>query len=124
MAYTKEQLKHLEARLVRERERAVRSIARFDLDFGAAAQEALVTFSLHMADEGTDNNQREKAFLLAGEDGRRLLAIDNALRRLYKSRESFGQCGGCGSDVGFDRLDAIPWAETCIHCQNQRENGA
>lgn len=122
MSYTDEQLKHLEARLLRERERAVRSMTRFDEEFGGSVRDDVGVFSLHMADEGTDTNQREKAFLLASEHGRRLLAIDAALRRLYRSRDQYGRCSGCGDDVGFDRLDAIPWAETCIACQNQREN--
>ncbi len=127
MAYNQKQLKTLEERLLKERERALRAITRFDEDFGLAAQQSagdLSNFSLHMADEGTDTNQREKAFLLAGEDGRRLLAIDAALRRLYRDRARFGRCNRCESDVGFNRLEAIPWAETCIACQNQRENGA
>jgi DnaK suppressor protein len=127
MPYSKKQLEALEARLQRERERALRAIARFTADFGPAANQSagdLSAFSFHMADEGTDTNQREKAFLLASEDGRRLVAIDAALRRLFRAAAEFGRCTGCGADVGYDRLDAIPWAETCIACQNQRENGA
>ncbi len=127
MTYSEAQLKQLETRLQKERERALRALQRFDADFGMAANESagdLSAFSFHMADEGTDTNQREKAFLLASEDGRRLVAIDAALRRLYRARESFGRCNSCEGDVGFDRLEAIPWAETCIACQNQRENGA
>ncbi len=125
MSYTQKQLKQLEARLMQERERALRALARFDDDFGAGSGDAadLFAFPLHMADEGTDANQREKAFLLASEGGRRLLAIDGALRRLYRQPETFGRCSHCGADVGPARLDAIPWAETCIACQNQRENG-
>jgi len=124
MAYSQKQLKHLETRLLRERERALRALARFDDEFGAGAGDSadLFAFPLHMADEGTDANQREKAFLLASKDGRRVLAIDAALRRLYREPERFGRCP-CGADVGLERLDAIPWAETCIACQNQRENG-
>ncbi len=125
MGYTTDQLAQVERWLVRERERALRAIARFDADFGALAKEQAgeTAFGFHMADEGTDTNQREKAFLLASEDGRRLMAIDAALRRLYR-RSDFGRCVGCGQDVGIHRLEAIPWAETCIACQNQRENGA
>jgi RNA polymerase-binding transcription factor DksA len=124
MPYTQKQLKQLEARLMKERERALRALARFDDDFGAGAGDAadLFAFPLHMADEGTDANQREKAFLLASEGGRHLLAIDAALRRLYRAPEAFGSCNHCGTAVGMERLDAIPWAETCIACQNQREN--
>lgn len=126
MAYTEKELSQVESWLVHERERVVRGIARFDADYGARAEErgGESAFAFHMADEGTDTNQREKAFLLASEGGRRLMAIDAALRRLYRERAAFGRCLLCGSDVGMHRLEAIPWAETCISCQNQRENGA
>ena len=126
MGYTEKQLAQVEQWLVKERERALRAIARFDADFGptAAEQTGETAFGFHMADEGTDTNQREKAFLLASEDGRRLMAIDAALRRLYRKRKEFGRCAVCGGDIGIHRLEAIPWAEMCISCQNQRENGA
>ena len=33
----------------------------------------------------------------------------------------FGSCVDCGGDVGFERLLALPVAERCLRCQNQRE---
>ena len=67
--------------------------------FGANQQEAdgdLSAYSFHMADQGTDAMEREKAFLFASQEGRFLWHIDEALRRLYRSPETFGKCHNCG----------------------------
>ena len=43
-------------------------------------------YSYHMADQGTDAEEREKAFLLASKSGRLLYHIDEALRRIKDKR--------------------------------------
>ena len=67
--------------------------------------------------------EREKAFLFASKEGRLLYHIDEALRRLYKSPESFGVCQECGTEVGYERLDALPHARLCIKCKELEEDG-
>lgn len=127
MAYTPEQMKQLEAQLLQQRSRVLRKLARFDEDFAAAANGSdggPSAFGLHMADQGTDAMEREKAFLLASEEGRTLVSIDRALRRLYRNPAEFGRCTMCGGEIGFVRLDAIPHAELCIGCKTQEETGA
>ena len=76
-----------------------------------------------MADQGTDAMEREKQFLFASKEGRYLWHVNEALRRLYKDPEKFGQCHECGEDVGFDRLDALPHARLCIKCKAREEDG-
>lgn len=34
---------------------------------------------------------------------------------------SYGTCTECGQEIGFDRLQAYPTAQRCIHCQGQHE---
>ncbi|MBX6364325.1 MAG: TraR/DksA C4-type zinc finger protein [Gemmatimonadetes bacterium] len=124
MAYTTEQLEHLEARLLQERRRVLRKLARFGEDFldsDKGSDGDLSAFSFHMADQGTDAMEREKAFLFASEEGRMLSAIDAALRRLYRTPSEFGMCASCGAEIGFVRLDAIPHAELCIDCKTMEE---
>ena len=76
----------------------------------------------HMADQGTDAMEREKAFLFASQEGRFLWHIDQALRRLYKSPETFGKCHQCGDEIAFERLDALPHARYCIKCKQREED--
>mgnify|MGYP001614137429 CR=1 FL=1 len=122
----KKQLQHFEKRLMEERKRVLKELGHYDEAFGATSQEAdgdLSSYSFHMADQGTDAMEREKAFLFASQEGRYLWHVNEALRRLYASPERFGKCEQCGDEIGFDRLDALPHARLCIKCKAKEEDG-
>ena len=121
----KKSLQHFEKRLIEERRRVLKELGRADEAFGATPQSAdgdLSSYSFHMADQGTDAMEREKAFLFASQEGRFLWHIDEALRRLYRSPETFGKCHQCGNDIAFERLDALPHARYCIDCKQREED--
>ena len=125
-AMSKKNLQYFEKRLLEERRRVLKELGHHGDAFGPNAEEAdgdTSAYSFHMADQGTDAMEREKAFLFASQEGRFLWHIDQALRRLYKSPETFGKCHNCGEDIAFERLDALPHARFCISCK-QREEGA
>lgn len=125
MTLTNKDRAHFEKRLLEERARIVRQLAQFDESFSNSLQASdgdLSAYSFHMADQGTDAMEREKAFLFASKEGRLLYHIDEALRRLYKTPNSYGSCEECGGDIGFDRLDALPHARLCIRCKEREEN--
>lgn len=121
------QLEHIENRLIRERERALRSLGRFQemskLSRDAADND-LSSYSFHMADQGTDAMEREKAFLFASKEGRYLYRVEDALRRLYKDPENFGICQSCKTPIPFERLDALPHARYCLNCKLREEEEA
>ena len=76
---TKKQLAHFEKRLIEERKRVLKELGHHGETFGASQQEAdgdLSSYSFHMADQGTDAMEREKAFLMASKEGRFLWHID------------------------------------------------
>ncbi len=77
------------------------------------------SYSTHMADQGTDSFEREKAFQLASKGGRFLHHIDEALRRI-KDR-TYGKCQECGNDISLARLEAVPHARFCIECKEKEE---
>ncbi len=118
----KKQLQHFEKRLLEERRRVLKELGHHD-DSMQANDGDLSSYSFHMADQGTDAMEREKAFLMASKEGRFLWHIDQALRRLYKSPETFGKCLNCGQDIAFERLDALPHARYCIECKQREEDG-
>ncbi|HET7274797.1 MAG TPA: TraR/DksA family transcriptional regulator [Longimicrobiaceae bacterium] len=120
------QLEHIEARLLRERERAQRSLGRFQEQSISrdSADSDLSSYSFHMADQGTDAMEREKSFLFASKEGRYLYRIEEALRRLYNEPEKFGICHSCKSEIPFDRLDALPHARYCLDCKRREEEEA
>ena len=123
---TKKQLEHLQERLMRERERALRSLGQFDEMAKQSAEQNdsdSYSYSDHMADLGTDAMEREKMLLFASKEGRYLYRVEDALRRLYKDPDNFGKCHSCGKPIDFERLDALPHARLCITCKEKEEDG-
>ena len=121
----KKQLQYFEKRLLEERKRVLKELGHHGDTFGPngeAADGDTSAYSFHMADQGTDAMEREKAFLFASKEGRFLWHIDQALRRLYKAPETFGKCHQCGEDIAFERLDALPNARYCIACKQREED--
>jgi len=79
----------------------------------------LSSYSYHMADQGTDAMEREKAFLFASKQGRLLYHIDEALRRVRNN--TYGNCIECGQPISPERLTAVPHARMCIKCKEAEE---
>jgi RNA polymerase-binding transcription factor DksA len=128
MMATKKQLEYLEKRLLDERDRALRALGLFDQMTKADRESVdsnLSTYTDHMADQGTEAMEREKAALFATKEGRYLHHLEEALRRLYGDPKNFGKCHTCGKNVQFARLDALPHARYCIGCKvKEEENDA
>jgi len=126
MALAKKQLAHLQRRLLDERERALNALGIFDKIAKSGRESVdsdLSVYTDHMADQGTEAMEREKAAIFASKEGRYLYRIEEALRRLYNDPKNFGICHTCGTDVGVDRLDALPHARYCIDCKRKEESG-
>ncbi len=79
----------------------------------------LSSYSTHMADQGTDADEREKAFMLHSKGGRLLYHIDEALRRVKD--KIYGKCVECGQQISTARLEAVPHARLCIACKESEE---
>lgn len=121
---SREQLEHLEERLLHERKKALRALGRFDLVARADRAEGdsdLAAYTDHMADQGTEAMEREKAALFATKEGRYLYRLQEALRRLYRDPDNFGRCHATGKAISFQRLDALPHARYCIEYKRELE---
>lgn len=125
MALTKKQLDHIEKRLLDERARALKALGLFDKRSQSdreTTDSELSSYTDHMADQGTEAQEREKAAAFATKEGRYLYRLEEALRRLYAEPEKFGSCHTCGAEVGCERLDALPHARYCIECKRKEES--
>ncbi|MFO8012034.1 MAG: TraR/DksA C4-type zinc finger protein [Phycisphaerae bacterium] len=65
----------------------------------------------HEADVGTETFDRELHEKLIEDHENRLLAVDEALKRLDAG--TYGTCSTCGGPIGMERLRAKPWATCC-----------
>jgi len=120
---TEQDMKEFEERLLAERQRILKEMGHLESTvFKVNQRESsgdLSGYAFHMADAGTDAMEREKAFLFASAEGRTLMEIDEALRRLYQGQ--YGVCESCGNPIGRARLQAIPHARLCVACKEKEE---
>lgn len=73
------------------------------------------TFSMHMAEQGTDEMEREKAYMFIQRDEKHLFYLENALERIAK--KTYGLCISCGKSINKARLEAVPITSHCINCK-------
>jgi RNA polymerase-binding transcription factor DksA len=83
-----------------------------------SAQE-LAGYSLHMADSGTDNFDRDFALSLLSSDQDAVYEIEEALKRI--ERKTYGVCELTGKAIPKARLEAIPWTRFTVEAQAQLE---
>jgi len=83
-----------------------------------SAQE-MAGYSLHMADSGTDNFDRDFALSLLSSDQDAVFEIEEALKRI--ERKTYGVCELTGKNIPKARLEAIPWTRFTVDAQAQLE---
>lgn len=120
---TERDLKEIERLLLDERQRLMKEMGHLESTvFKVNPRDSagdLSGYSYHMADAGTDAYEREKAFQIASKEGRALMELDDALRRLY--RGEYGACESCGRPIGKERLKAVPSTRLCRDCKEKEE---
>lgn len=69
------------------------------------------------ADLATDYNALETNFSLAAREGKYLVYLEEALKRIKKG--TFGICKVCGQIIPKARLMAVPTATKCVNCKEE-----
>ncbi len=122
----KKELKHFEKRLNEEIENLSRSIGKLEKSvFQRSQRESsgdVSAYTTHMADLGTDASEREKDLLLASAEGKVVLRIREAFKKIADG--TYGDCEDCGKPIGAKRLELIPYAALCAKCQVKAERAA
>ena len=125
-AVTSDDYPEFQQRLLEERVRVLKEMGHYESTVLKVNQRDsagdLSGYSFHMADVGTDAMEREKAFQLASAEGRILLEINEALRRI--ARGEYGRCESCENPILRARLEAMPVARLCLSCKEKEERGA
>ena len=76
---------------------------------------------LDAVDVSCFNSSRESIFADSSRNRNQLRQVQRALQRLRNG--SFGICTTCEEAIGLKRLQAVPWTNHCIQCQEQFELG-
>jgi DnaK suppressor protein len=72
-----------------------------------------------VVDAALDAVQDEISSQLAEVESRELANIERALVRIRAG--TYGECEGCGGRIPLARLNALPYATSCIECQRAAE---
>ncbi len=123
--YSKKDLEKFEKLLLAKRDDIIAQQKKHKEVLDTTAKESsgdLSSYSFHMADQGTDNMEREKAFMFASKTGRLMYHLDQAIKRLHKG--DYGNCHTCGKLIKMARLEEVPHARYCIECKSAEEEQA
>lgn len=88
-------------------------------DLKKESAEEMSSYSMHMADSGTDNFDRDNALSLLSSDQDAVYEIDEALKRIEEN--TYGVCELTGKKINKTRLTAVPWARYTVEAQAQLE---
>ena len=73
------------------------------------------SYSFHMADQGTDAMEREKAFLFLSREEKYFQQIERSLTAIELGE--YGICRVCGKEIDEERLKAVPTTRICVPCK-------
>ncbi len=74
-----------------------------------------------LTDRASRSHEKELSFLTDTQYRERLQKVQQALRRVRTGE--YGRCVGCGNEINPKRLEALPWTQFCIECQQNLERG-
>ena len=72
------------------------------------------------ADQCVANLSKESLFEQSSQKRTTLRLIEAALQRMTEG--SFGICVTCGDEIQTRRLQAVPWTQFCLSCQEELED--
>ena len=115
--YSKRDLQPMRAALLAKRLQLVGAIDRLGNE--ALRADEPDTDSEDVADHGTDAFERNMTLGLMENEARTLQQIEEALEQMATGR--YGVCTQCGTAIPLVRLEALPFATTCVPCQEKAE---
>jgi RNA polymerase-binding protein DksA len=75
-------------------------------------------YSYHMADAGTDAQEREKTYMLFNRTKKFIKYLDDALKRI--DNKTYGVCKVTGKKISKGRLEAVPHTQLSIDAKLKR----
>jgi RNA polymerase-binding transcription factor DksA len=115
-------LERLEASLLEERARHVAQAQQMAADAEQLANEREggdTQFDEESGEGDTINIERERDLLLSASAQQIVDDIDLALERI--ADKTYGVCLPAGRRINLERLEALPYAETCVDCKARAE---
>lgn len=117
-SWTKKELAYFEGNILEKRSKLMEDMGELEENTHIANESALTgdsTYAYHMADVGTDQAEREKAYYWLARENNYLRYLDRALEMLEQG--TFGICKTCGDLIKKERLEEVPHTTSCFSCK-------
>jgi DnaK suppressor protein len=117
MTMDKKKLDSFKKRLEQRQQELRQTVTRTQQDGRSADEDA----TQDIADKAANSYNKEFLFHQSNNERQLLQMVENALSRIREG--SFGECIHCGKEINAKRLEAVPWTQHCIECQEKLEQG-
>jgi len=98
------------AKLLAKRDELEERVRRIDTDLHKREE----PLSADFAEQVVEQENMDVLYALESEGRAELQKVERALLRI--ERGEYSVCSRCGKEIAPQRLEAVPHADTCIHC--------
>lgn len=118
--YSDEELEYFRQIILKKREEAEKELDSLQTTLRESMENSSdeSAYSFHMADAGTDAQEREKTYMLFNRTKKFLRYLNDALRRI--ENKTYGVCKVTGKKIAKGRLEAVPHTQLSIEAKLKR----
>ena len=118
--YSDEELEYFRAIIMKKRQEAEKdlNILMDALKESTENSSDESAYSFHMADAGTDAQEREKTYMLYNRTRKFIKYLDDAIQRI--DNKTYGVCKVTGKKISKGRLEAVPHTQISIEAKLKR----
>ncbi len=119
--YSDEELEYFREIILKKREEAQNELESLQSSLRDSMENANdeSAYSFHMADAGTDAQEREKTYMLFNRTKKFVRYLDEALKRI--DNKTYGVCKVTGKKIAKGRLEAVPHTQLSIEAKLKRK---
>jgi len=120
--FSDEELEHFKELLLQRRREAKEEVDRMRAQIEQAKEQSDddTAYGIHMADAGTDAQEREKLHHMIERQQKYIGYLDRALERI--ENKTYGICRVTGEPISKERLEAVPHTEISIEAKRQEKS--
>lgn len=118
--YSDKELEYFRQIIVKKRDEAEEEMTTLQNSLRESMENASdeSAYSFHMADAGTDAQEREKTYMLFNRTKKFIRYLDDALKRI--DNKTYGVCKVTGKKIAKGRLEAVPHTQLSIEAKLKR----
>lgn len=118
--YSDEELEYFKQIIIKKRDEAEKELNALQTSLRESMENSSdeSAYSFHMADAGTDAQEREKTYMLFNRTKKFIRYLDDALVRI--KNKTYGVCKVTGNKIAKGRLEAVPHTQLSIDAKLKR----